>query len=339
MRQIDIHTRRSDSDLVQRAVKAMDPVDWSVVEIEQRDRLLIRVIMHAGRSQRLIDAMQEALEHSSEWRITVLHIEATVPQPDALEEDEAQRDTQVMREELFDDVHRDASLTYDFIFMVTLSTFVATIGLNVDSIAAVIGAMVIAPLLSPILGFSLGAGIGNLSLIRKSGLTLLAGIGTALLVAFLVSLFTPINPESNELMSRAEVRLDGMALGLAAGAAAALSLARQQSAGLVGVMVAAALLPPGAAFGLFLGAGYWEFALRAGLLLFLNVSCLILAALVVFRLKDIKPRGWIEQRNANRATLINLAASVVVLAIVVALIIMLDLGEAVQISKPGETGG
>lgn len=339
MRQVDIHIRKDDAELVERVVKAFEPVDWSVLLTQQKDRVLVRVVLRAGRSQQLIDAIQEALEQSSHWRVTVLHIESALPQPDALEEEEAQRNMQVMREELFDDVQRDAALTYDFIIMVTLSTIVAAVGLNVDSIAAVIGAMVIAPLLSPILGFSLGAGLGNLGLIRQSGVTLIAGIATALAVAFLVSLVIPTNTESRELMSRAEVRLDGMALGLAAGGAAALSMARQQSTGLVGVMVAAALLPPGAAFGLFLGAGYWEFAFRAGLLLCLNVSCLILAALVVFRLKNIKPRGWIEQRNADRATIINLAASVIFLVIFVTLIIVLDLGQAVEISEPGESGG
>lgn len=331
MRQIEIHLKQSDSELVERVVKAFEPVDWSVFPVEQQDRVLIRVVMHAGRSQKLIDTVQEALRDCSGWRITVLHIEATLPQPDPLEEEEAQRDTQVMREELVDDVKREAALHGDFIILTALSTVVAAIGLNDDSIAAVIGAMVIAPLLSPILGFSLGAGLGNLTLIRKSSLTLAAGIFTALAVAFLVSLVIPLNTESSELMSRAEVRLDGVALALAAGGAAALSMARQQSAGLVGVMVAAALLPPGAAFGLFLGGGFWTFALRSGLLLLLNVSCLVVAALVVFRLKNIKPRGWVEQRNADRATLINLSASAVLLAVAVTLILLLDLGKAVQV--------
>ena len=122
-----------------------------------------------------------------------------------------------------------------------------------------------------------------------------------------------------------------MALAIAAGCAAALSMAKGQSSALVGVMVAAALLPPGAAVGLFLGSGEWALASRAALLLALNVASLIFAALMVFRLRDIRPRGWVEKKDADRAVAINLALSVIFLAICVALIIVLDLGAKVSI--------
>ncbi|HAE93473.1 MAG TPA: TIGR00341 family protein, partial [Hyphomonas atlantica] len=124
-----------------------------------------------------------------------------------------------------------------------------------------------------------------------------------------------IDLQSRELMSRAEVRLDGLALAMAAGGAAALSLTRGQASALVGVMVAAALLPPGAALGLFVGTGHWTLAMRAGLLLALNVVALVLAALIVFRLRKIRPRAWIDQKNAQRAVWINAALSILLLTI------------------------
>jgi uncharacterized membrane protein len=136
---------------------------------------------------------------------------------------------------------------------------------------------------------------------------------------------------SRELMSRAEVRLDGIALAIAAGSAAALSMARGEGSALVGVMVAAALLPPGAAVGLFAGSGEWELASRAGLLLALNVASLVLSAVVVFRLRGIAPRTWIERKDAARAVRINIALAVILLAVAVALILILDLGAKVSI--------
>ncbi len=331
MRQVDIHLRDRDKDVVVRAIKAFEPVDWMVFPVEQHDRTLIRVIMHDGRTQTLTDAVQDSLEGQRGWRITMMPLEATLPEPEPMADDEAKANLQVLREELLDDVTREAALNRDFLILSGLSTIVAAIGLNADGVAAVIGAMVIAPLLGPILGFSLGAGLGNFPLIRESGRTLAAGIAVALGVAFLISFLLPLNKESHELMSRAEVRLDGVALALAAGGAAALSMAQGRSAVLVGVMVAAALLPPGAALGLFLGAQEWALASRAGLLLLLNVTCLILSALAVFRLKNIRPRGWIDQRNADRATWINAGFSVAFLLLVVTLIIVLDLGRAVEI--------
>jgi uncharacterized hydrophobic protein (TIGR00341 family) len=208
---------------------------------------------------------------------------------------------------------------------------VAAIGLNSDGVAAVIGAMVIAPLLGPVLGFSMGAALGDFTLLKRATITLAAGIGTALACSLLLSLVLPVDLQSRELMSRAEVRLDGLALAMAAGGAAALSLTRSQASTLVGVMVAAALLPPGAAVGLFMGAGEWTLALRACLLLALNVAALILSALIVFRLRRIRPRSWIEQKNANRAVLLNALLSGLVLIASVALILYLDLGDKVSI--------
>lgn len=326
-----MHLKDRDKDPVVRAIKAFEPVDWMTFPVEQHDRVLIRVIMHDGRSQSLSDGLQDALQDCRDWRITMTPLEATLPKPEELDDEDAHANLQVLREELLDDVSRDAALNRDFLILSGLSTIVAAIGLNSDGVAAVIGAMVIAPLLGPILGFSLGAGLGNFPLIKESTRTLAAGIGIALLVAFMLSFVLPLNKESHELMSRAEVRLDGVALALAAGGAAALSMAQGKAAVLVGVMVAAALLPPGAALGLFLGAAEWQLASRAAMLLTLNIVCLVLSALIVFRLKRIRPRGWIDQRNADRATWINAGLSLAFLVILVTLIIVLDLGRAVEI--------
>lgn len=333
LKQVEIHLKKRDSDTVIRAIKAFEPVDWIQFDIEQADRKMIRVLAHDGRCQILIDAASEALQDCRDWRITMIPVEASLPEPRELEQDEAASDLRVLREELLDDVTKDATLTRDFLILSGLSTIVAAIGLNADGVAAVIGAMVIAPLLGPILGFALGAGLGNMGLLRQSGLTLAAGLGTALLVAFLISFFLPLNTGSEELMARTQVTLDSVALALAAGAAAALSMAQGNSAGLVGVMVAAALLPPGAAFGLFVGAQEWSFAMRSGLLLTLNIICLLVSALAVFRLKNIKPRGWLDQQNATRAFWINLSISAILLVAMMVLIVVLDLGEQVSIGN------
>jgi uncharacterized hydrophobic protein (TIGR00341 family) len=202
-----------------------------------------------------MDNVQSALEGSNGWRISILPIEATAPKLEEATEGKQAKSQQATREEIYSDVATGARLDRNFIVMVILSTIVATIGLNSDGVAAVIGAMVIAPLLGPVLGFSMGAALGDDNLLKKSTLTLAAGIGVALALSLALSFVLPINLESRELMTRAEVRLDGLALAMAAGGAAALSLTSSQASALVGVMVAAALLPPGAAVGLFAGAG------------------------------------------------------------------------------------
>jgi uncharacterized hydrophobic protein (TIGR00341 family) len=332
VRRLDIHLKADERfDVVLRAVKASEPVDYYVLDTDQKARKLLSVFVREGAEQTLMDNVQTALEGSKDWRIVILPIEATAPKLEEPKEGKKADAVQATREEIYSDVSSGARLDRNFFVMVVLSTIVAAIGLNSDGVAAVIGAMVIAPLLGPVLGFSMGAALGDFDLLKRSSVTLAAGIGTAFFCSLLLSFILPIDLQSRELMSRAEVRLDGLALAMAAGGAAALSLTRTQASTLVGVMVAAALLPPGAAIGLFLGAGEMALALRAALLLALNVAALILSALIVFRLRRIRPRSWIEQKNANRAVLLNALLSGVVLIISVALILYLDLGAKVSI--------
>ncbi|MEO1964287.1 TIGR00341 family protein [Hyphomonas sp.] len=332
MRRLDIHLAADERfDTVQRAIKASEPVDYYIIDTERKDRKLISVFIREGMEQTLMDNVQTALEGANGWRISILPIEATAPKLEEPKPGKEAKSTQATREEIYSDVATGARFDRNFFVMVVLSTIVAAIGLNSDGVAAVIGAMVIAPLLGPVLGFSMGAALGDDALLKRASVTLVAGIGTALACSLLLSFVLPIDLESRELMSRAEVRLDGLALAMAAGGAAALSLTSSQASALVGVMVAAALLPPGAAVGLFMGAGEWALALRACLLLALNVAALILSALIVFRLRRIRPRSWIEQKNANRAVLLNAVLSGLVLIASVALILYLDLGDKVSI--------
>lgn len=334
MRRLDIHMRDNDAfDTVSRIVRAADPIDYYVLQPEQRDRKLISVFLRDDTGQALMDNLQTCLEDESDWRISVLPIEATAPRIEGTElaADRKGRRKQVLREEIYVDILSGAKLDRDFLILVALSTIVAAIGLHSDSIAGVIGAMVIAPLLGPILGFAFGAALGDKALLTGSTKTLGAGIALALFCSVMISFMLDVDLQSRELISRAEVRLDGMALAIAAGCAAALSMARGQGAVLVGVMVAAALLPPGAAVGLFLGSGEGELALRAALLLALNVASLIFAALVVFRLRKIGPRDWFDRQDANRAVFLNIALATGFLVMCIALILTLDLGARISI--------
>lgn len=331
MRRIEIHLREGDAyDTVLRAIKNADPIDYSVLKPEQENRRILNVFMRDAGSQPLVDAIQSALEGQRDWRLNVIAIEATLPEVEDPEGDKAERNTRAIREEILSDISDGAVLDRDFLLLVGLSTVVAAVGLNADSVAGVIGAMVIAPLLGPILAFAMGAALGDMTLLRKSGQTLLAGIALAFAASLGIGAVVAIDLNSAELMIRTEVRLDSIALALASGAAAALSVAKGRGATLVGVMVAAALLPPGAAIGMFIGSGYPDLGARAALLLLLNVACLLVAAMLTFRLNGIAPRGWLEQQNAQRALWVNISLNLIFLAIAAALIVYFDLGARVE---------
>jgi uncharacterized hydrophobic protein (TIGR00341 family) len=228
-----------------------------------------------------------------------------------------------LREEIYEDVAGGAALSTDFFILTLASTVVAAIGMNADNVAAVIGAMVIAPLLGPILAVSFATALGDFALLLRAARSALAGVATGVGAAAVLGLLWPINRDSAELMSRTLVGFDSIALALAAGAAAALSIVTGVPAALVGVMVAVALLPPAAAIGLFLGAGEIAFAARAALLLAVNVVCVMLAAQAIYLYKGIRPRTWLEKRSARNAVRINLAALAALLVVAIAIIVLI----------------
>lgn len=262
----------------------------------------------------------------------IFPVEGTIPTP-KVEDKEAGQDggssergqsqqEMALREEIYDDVASNAELTVNYFALCVASGIVAALGMNADNVAAVIGAMVIAPLLGPLLAFSFGAALGDAELLTRSARNTLIGLCTCLATAIAVGLVVEVNFDSHELMSRTSVGLDSIVLALAAGTAAALSLSSGVAGRMVGVMVAVALLPPVAAAGMFLGSGRPETALQAILLFTVNIVCIMLAAQIVFYLKGVRPRTWYEREKAEQTSRINAIALIVTLAALVAIILL-----------------
>jgi len=258
------------------------------------------MMVNTARAQAAIDSLQAALGSSEGWRITVSRVETTLPVPDEFEGQNT-ADRSAIREEVYTAVEVGTRLDRNYILFVALSTVVAGLGLANDDVAVVIGAMVIAPLLGPNIGFALGAALGDWHLMRRAVTAGLTGIALALAATAVVGALVSLNLDNDQLLARTRVGFDAAALALASGAAAALSIITRSSSTLVGVMVAAALLPPTCAIGLFMGAGRFQEALGAATLLAINVAALNLAALAVFLWMGVRPRTWLEQRSARQS--------------------------------------
>ncbi|WP_370338262.1 TIGR00341 family protein [Parvularcula marina] len=306
---------------VMRAVEEAEPVFHRLFEPDDDDIRLLKVFFGKDDTQGFIDKLQSVCNGSDNWRILILPVEGTAPALDKPEDEKKQKRV-ALREEIYSDVADGADLSTDFFLLTLASTIVAAVGLNADSVAAVIGAMVIAPLLGPILAFSFATALGDGKLSMRSArnavLGLLVGTGAAVVIGLII----PVNLESEELVSRTIVGIDSIALALAAGGAAALSISTGVAGALVGVMVAVALLPPAAAIGLFVGAGEFVFAARSALLLTVNVICIMLAAQGVYAFKGIRPRTWLEKKSAEGAVRNNIIILGLLLAAAAAVIIL-----------------
>ena len=277
---------------------------------QRAERVTLQILSGPERRQELLDGLQAMLGKDGDWRITILPVETTIPYPETKEEDEEETQTETRiggqtREEIYNAVWAQAQTDRNFLVFVALSTVVAGLGMLADNAAVVVGGMVIAPLLGPNLAFAVGVALADWRLMGRAAATNAAGIALALALSLGLGLAWPLGLDAPELLSRADVGFDGIAVALASGAAAALSLVSGLSAALVGVMVAVALLPPTAAMGLFLGAGQTDLALGAGLLLCVNVVCVSLAAQVVMLTRGIRPRTFYEKRKARRASFIS----------------------------------
>ena len=332
MRLIEAVFPASKRDQVENAVEKHKPTHVRFSETEEDDCAVMRALFVEEGAQGLVDALQEICGDENDWRIIVLPVEATAPKPEDSEDKQDDKEKNngpknvALREEIYNDVSDGAKLSLDFFVLTFASAIVAALGLNANNIAAVIGAMVIAPLLGPILAFSLGAALGDFKLLLRAGRNAVAGLAVGFATAALIGFWFGVNMESQELTSRTVAGLDSVVLALAAGVAAALSIVAGISSALVGVMVAVALLPPAAAAGLFLGAGDFGYFGRSVLLLMVNIVCIMLAAQGVYIWKGVRPRTWFEKQSAAKALRLNLIVLASLLALLVGIIIFAPVG-------------
>lgn len=290
--------------------------DYPIVDIWQ-DRLLegkkvVRVLLPIENTEKVLDLLEKRFSHLTGFRLVLLPVEASIPRPQTPEkkepapakdrEQEKAATFRVSREELYADINEEIKLSWVFVLLVGLSAVVAGIGLLKNSVAIIIGAMVIAPLLGPNVALALSTTLGDLKLALKAVKANLVGLLTALAVAFLMGLLLRVDPTIPELAGRTTVGLGDVSLALAAGVAGVLSFTRGMATSIVGVMVAVALLPPLVVFGMLLGAGFWTASLGALLLLITTLIAINLAGVLTFLLQGVRPMRWWEEKKAKTAT-------------------------------------
>ena len=247
--------------------------------------------------QPVLDGLQRFLDSTPESSIHVINIESSYPKS-AID----QPQPGLTRWELKQIAEVGSKSDAWFYVLVGLSTLVAAFGLVRDNVAVVIGAMVIAPLLSPNLSFALATSLGEHKTAAKAFGTLLVGTAISFVIAAFMGSIWQAFPIGPELISRTQIHFDSALLAVAAGSAAVLSLTRGISSVLVGVMVAVALIPPLATAGLFIGRGLMGSGLSALLLFAINVASINLAAHLTFAAVGVAPRTALLASTAKRRT-------------------------------------
>ncbi|MGK7874047.1 MAG: DUF389 domain-containing protein [Xenococcaceae cyanobacterium] len=146
--------------------------------------------------------------------------------------------------------------SFGFFFLLITATVIATLGLLSNSSAVIIGAMIVAPLMNPILSMSFAVVTGNWTLYKRSLVTVLLGALCAILVSYWISVLLPINVVRSEIVARTSPNLIDLGIAIAAGAAGSFSLTRKSIASsIAGVAIAVALVPPLCVVGIGMGIG------------------------------------------------------------------------------------
>lgn len=192
-----------------------------------------------------------------------------------------------------------------------LSAGIATLGLVISSPAVVIGAMLVSPLMGPLIAAGLSFAAADLYLGIKSLLQLGVSIISSILFAGLLVWILPLDAPTPEIIARTQPNLLDLGIALFSGLAGALLVSRSKSvegggAALPGVAIAVALMPPLCTVGFGLGAGFdWEIMYGAGLLFITNLAAIIASAFLVFyllRMDHIDVRLAIAQPLLERAS-------------------------------------
>lgn len=190
------------------------------------------------------------------------------------------------------------------VWLLVTAIFVASVGLNVNSTAVIIGAMLISPLMGPIMGIGYGVGRQDFALIKRAFRNLWLAVVISLVTAAVYFFLSPLKEAQSELLARTSPSLWDLIIALFGGLAGAVGITRKEKSNVIpGVAIATALMPPLCTAGFGLASGQLQYFLGALYLFFINSVFIALATIVVVRLMAlplVQANDAPAQRRLNR---------------------------------------
>lgn len=234
------------------------------------------------------------------------------------------------RLELFETVQTGSRWSVDFMVLMALSTAIASLGLLQGSLATVIGAMLVAPMMTPIIGAGLGLVQGNLLLVRDATWAIVLGVLVALATGVLFGALHPADAPTADVLALGAPTLLDLLVATFSGAAAAYALARPGLSGaLAGVAIAVSLEPPISAAGISFSKGAWAAGEGAALLFGTNLVAIIVGAAAVFIVVGVRASKEHSRSHVwGRRALVGLVLLAAALAVPLGSMLLARLAEA-----------
>ena len=200
--------------------------------------------------------------------------------------------------EVMEDIKKGIEFKGYNVWILICSIFICSIGLNVNSIAVVIGAMLISPLMGPIRGIGLGVGTNNFKLLIYSLINFGVATVVSILASFLYFKLMPFKDDTSEILARTEPFILDVLIAFFGGLAGIIAATKQDNSTVVpGVAIATALMPPLCVTGYGMATGNWPFAFGAFYLFILNSLFICLATIVVLRYLKFPLATYVNKRK------------------------------------------
>lgn len=294
-------------------VEAMEVVNIQKLDVGEAHLLLFRV------RDDLVSDMVEALKSrglGTEYGLVdVLDTKVSLPGDikEEASEETIQREATLAIEEIYRNVKKQASLSFDFIAFVILAALMAGVGLIQNNVTIIVASMLLSPLMGPMLGVALGHVVGDRNLFIKGTRNELLALAISFAVGAIMAMMMPLlypGPPSlmdvietqwtsspmilSEITRRGGFSALDVGVAIFSGAAVAVSVTRGDMSSLVGVAISAALMPPAVNVGMMITLGVIhgsaigiEIGVGSLMLLTMNIVLIDVAAIIMFRIKKL----------------------------------------------------
>jgi uncharacterized hydrophobic protein (TIGR00271 family) len=187
------------------------------------------------------------------------------------------------------------------LWILIFAIFIASIGLNVNSTAVIIGAMLISPLMGPIMGFGLGISINDFQLVKRALRNLAVAVFISICTSTLYFWLSPLSDAQSELLARTSPNLYDVLIAFFGGLAGVVAGTRKEKSNVIpGVAIATALMPPLCTAGYGIASGQWSYFLGAFYLFIINSVFISLSVLLIVRFLNFPRVSYINDRERVR---------------------------------------
>lgn len=228
------------------------------------------------------------------------------------------------QDEIYNRLVNSAAIRGTNMCVLMLAILIASIGLNMNSTAVIIGAMLISPIMGSIMAISYGIASGDMNIVKKFSVGFLFQIIVSLLTSFIYFSITPINNSTSELLARTSPTIWDVLIAIFGGLAGIIGMTRKEKSNIIpGVAIATALMPPLCTAGYGLATHQWRYFLGAFYLFILNSYFICMSSIIVLLLLNVSKHTI--KSGISRKTVIHKAAASTIIIIIPSIFLSINL--------------